>query len=78
MLSIAHRIDTIIDFDRILVMEKGKVAEFDTPANLIRANGLFAELINNTGPETSEKLRKAAFLAEKQRQEGVAVNVNVE
>lgn len=78
VLSIAHRIDTIIDFDRILVMEKGRVAEFDTPANLIRANGLFAELINNTGAETSEKLRKAAFLAEKQRQEGVAVNVDVE
>jgi ABC-type multidrug transport system fused ATPase/permease subunit len=45
VLTIAHRIHTVIGSDRILVMEKGTIAEFDTPANLLRRkNSLFAKL----------------------------------
>ncbi|CAL6010692.1 Xenobiotic-transporting_ATPase / Multidrug resistance-associated protein [Hexamita inflata] len=78
VLSIAHRLDTIIDFDRIIVMDKGNITEFDTPANLVRKEGVFFELVNKTGAETSEKLKKAAFQAERQRQAGEKVNVAVD
>ncbi|KAH9124734.1 hypothetical protein AeMF1_004553 [Aphanomyces euteiches] len=45
-LTIAHRINTIMDSTRILVMDQGTVAEFDTPAALLENDaGLFANLV---------------------------------
>ncbi|EFJ12050.1 hypothetical protein SELMODRAFT_425801 [Selaginella moellendorffii] len=39
VLTVAHRIQTIIDNDRVLVMEAGRIAEFDTPKNLLKLTG---------------------------------------
>jgi len=41
ILCIAHRLRTIIGYDRICVLDAGKVAEYDTPANLYIKNGIF-------------------------------------
>ena len=42
MITIAHRLKTIIGCDRILFMDQGKVAEFDTPKELLKnKNGHF-------------------------------------
>jgi len=46
-LTIAHRINTILNSDRVLVMDQGKVAEFDTVENLLQnQEGIFAGLVN--------------------------------
>ncbi|KAE9972593.1 hypothetical protein EG328_004908 [Venturia inaequalis] len=45
IITIAHRINTILDSDRIVVLDHGKVAEFDSPKELIRTKGLFYELV---------------------------------
>eukprot|EP00057_Strongylocentrotus_purpuratus_P024831 XP_011679305.1 PREDICTED: ATP-binding cassette sub-family C member 8 [Strongylocentrotus purpuratus] len=46
VLTIAHRIDTLLNSDYILTLDEGRVAEFDTPSNLLRQeNSIFASLL---------------------------------
>ncbi|KAL2038498.1 hypothetical protein N7G274_008837 [Stereocaulon virgatum] len=49
IITIAHRINTILDSDRIVVLDYGKVVEFDTPSLLVRRKGLFYELVKEAG-----------------------------
>ncbi len=45
MLTIAHRLKTIIDYDRVLVLDNGEMAEFGTPKELLsKATGPFKEM----------------------------------
>ncbi|KAK5781076.1 ATP-binding cassette glutathione S-conjugate transporter YCF1 PWA37_001997 [Arxiozyma heterogenica] len=50
ILTIAHRINTIMDNDRIIVLDHGRIAEFDTPENLLsRTDSLFYSLCSEAG-----------------------------
>lgn len=58
ILTIAHRVSTVIDYDRILVLEQGAIVEFDTPRALLdRADSHFASLVRETGEQNEALLR---------------------
>ncbi|KAJ3032961.1 hypothetical protein HK097_005017, partial [Rhizophlyctis rosea] len=51
ILTIAHRLNTIADYDRVLVLDHGRVKEYDSPYNLLTREGgsQFAEMVAETG-----------------------------
>ncbi|KAL6250098.1 ATP-binding cassette glutathione S-conjugate transporter ycf1 [Rhinocladiella similis] len=49
IITIAHRINTIVDSDKVVVLEQGRVAEFDTPKELVKKRGLFYDLVREAG-----------------------------
>ncbi|TGO17401.1 hypothetical protein BTUL_0018g00680 [Botrytis tulipae] len=53
IITIAHRINTILDSDRIVVLEQGQVKEFDSPKKLMEKRGLFWKLVREAGLEGS-------------------------
>uniref|UniRef100_A0A8C3AF62 ATP-binding cassette, sub-family C (CFTR/MRP), member 3 n=1 Tax=Cyclopterus lumpus TaxID=8103 RepID=A0A8C3AF62_CYCLU len=47
--TIAHRLNTIMDYTRVLVLDKGQIAEFDTPTNLLSQRGVFYGMAKDAG-----------------------------
>ena len=64
VLAIAHRLDTIIEFDYCLVLGAGKLLEFGTPTELIRSGGAFASMVPDTGEVISNELKHIALRTE--------------
>jgi len=61
VITIAHRLNTIMDSDRVMVMDKGCLAEFASPRDLLKnSTGIFTNLVNDTGDKSSEHLRRLA------------------
>lgn len=57
VLTVAHRLNTIIDSDKIMVMEAGELCEFGRPRHLLELNQMFARMIDSTGAQQAHLLR---------------------
>ena len=70
MIIIAHRLNTVIDSDRILVMAHGTCVEYDYPykllvenegdVNISKFDGLFVDMVKATGEKTAKELFEIA------------------
>ncbi len=62
VIAVAHRLDTIIDHDYVLVLGQGKVLEFGPPCDLLKnKGGPFFTMVEDTGETTAKELRERAF-----------------
>uniref|UniRef100_A0A6Q2XRI0 ABC-type glutathione-S-conjugate transporter n=1 Tax=Esox lucius TaxID=8010 RepID=A0A6Q2XRI0_ESOLU len=49
VLTIAHRLNTIMDYTRVIVMDRGLITEMDSPSNLISQRGQFYSMCQEAG-----------------------------
>lgn len=64
LLIIAHRLDTIADCDRIIVMDKGSIAEMDSPAELLARPGSQYGRLVRSAAKTAEQLAQGGTRAD--------------
>ncbi|KAL9971579.1 hypothetical protein ACROYT_G017757 [Oculina patagonica] len=56
VMTIAHRLNTIIDYDRVLVLQNGQIVEYDKPENLLlNEEGHFSRLYYRYGDDAVDK-----------------------
>ncbi|XP_011635942.1 multidrug resistance-associated protein 4-like [Pogonomyrmex barbatus] len=62
VITIAHRLNTIIDSDRIIVMENGTIVEFGCPYELLhnKPSGYFSQMVEKTGNQMAQSLLEQA------------------
>ncbi|XP_044751514.1 ATP-binding cassette sub-family C member 4-like [Coccinella septempunctata] len=59
VITVAHRLHTVKNCDRIIVMDRGRIVEFDTPQNLLNnSNGLFYKMVHQKKEKVHESQSK--------------------
>ncbi|XP_011701010.1 PREDICTED: probable multidrug resistance-associated protein lethal(2)03659 [Wasmannia auropunctata] len=62
VITVAHRLNTIIDSDQVIVMENGSIVEFGCPYELLydKPNGYFSQMVEKTGNQMAQSLLQQA------------------
>uniref|UniRef100_A0A8B9BKX5 ATP binding cassette subfamily C member 2 n=1 Tax=Anser brachyrhynchus TaxID=132585 RepID=A0A8B9BKX5_9AVES len=54
VLTIAHRLHTIMDSNRVMVMQAGRIVEYDSPEELLQKQGIFSAMAKDAGITNTE------------------------
>ena len=49
LITVAHRLQTIMDYDKVIVMGSGKVLEEGKPSELVQKGGVFSDMVKHSG-----------------------------
>ncbi|KAG5330248.1 L259 protein, partial [Acromyrmex charruanus] len=78
--TIAHRLNTIIDSNRIIVMENGSIVEFGCPYELLhdKPNGYFSQMVEKTGNQMAQSLLEQAKKACEKNNDHCELNLSAQ
>jgi len=65
VLTVAHRLTTIADYDKIVVMAEGRIVEVGSPWELIQKGGLFSQMVGRSSNSSTQIMLKAKSRADK-------------
>ena len=51
IITIAHRLSTVADYDKIVVLSNGEIVEMGSPYELLIKEGMFREMVEKTGEQ---------------------------
>merc|ERR1712226_501176 len=72
VLTIAHRLDTIMDSDRVMVMDTGYISEFDAPLKLLEhEGGIFSGLVKAGNEQHLRQIATHGYLSANDKGGGV-------
>lgn len=54
IIAVAHKLDTVLDFDKVALLEAGSLVEFDSPYTLLSKPSAFSKLYNSSTGEQDE------------------------
>ncbi|KAI9341530.1 P-loop containing nucleoside triphosphate hydrolase protein [Zopfochytrium polystomum] len=60
VISVAHRLNTIAAYDRVIVLDGGRIVEMDSPHALLGRDSTFSQLVESTGSANAAAIRDVA------------------
>ena len=67
MLTVAHRLNTVIGCDKMIVMDAGIVAEMGSPIELLTQEGRLSKMVASLGEETATRFREGANVSQQKK-----------
>ena len=64
IITIAHRLETVVDHDKIIVMKAGAVVEFGTPLELLQRRGGVLRSLGKSSRNLRHLVRRASTIRE--------------
>lgn len=75
ILVVAHKLSSVADFDSILVLDSGRVAEYGSPGQLLGQGNMFYEMVEQSGQ--AERIRSIIGEASNGQVDGVSVDTEL-
>jgi ABC-type multidrug transport system fused ATPase/permease subunit len=52
VIAVSHKLESMLDYDKVVLLDQGKLVEFDTPDNLLSRDSAFKRLYTNSRDES--------------------------
>ncbi len=77
LLVVAHRLTTVAQCDRVIVLKDGRIVEQGAPHELLSKKGAFFKMVENCGEKTRKSVKEIIKLKQEQKSNLFLMNRNL-